>query len=161
MPDPEIQELAARIVKDYSERGFKLATAESCTGGAVATAITDISGASAVFERGFVTYSNLAKIECLGVPPEILDEFGAVSGETAEAMAVGALNASQASVALSVSGIAGPGGGMPEKPVGLVFMGIATRDGAIFHYRCLFNGDRASVRRQATIESLKLLASAM
>ena len=106
-----------------------VATAESCTGGLVAGALTDIAGSSAVVDRGFVTYTNEAKQQMLGVPPTTLEKFGAVSRETAEAMAHGALGHAQADLAVSITGIAGPGGGSPEKPVGLVHFAAASRGG--------------------------------
>ena len=121
--------LAGRLVADFAEAGAMIATAESCTGGLIAAAITDISGSSAVFDRGFVTYSNQAKTDMLGIDPETLARFGAVSPDVAKEMARGAQARSQASHAVSVTGIAGPGGGSREKPVGLVQMGLAGPNG--------------------------------
>ncbi|MER2519628.1 MAG: CinA family protein [Bdellovibrionales bacterium] len=153
----EVHDLARAIISSYARRRWRIATAESCTGGLVAAALTQIPGASEVFERGFVTYSNEAKTEVLGVMLEILDNFGAVSSQTAEAMARGALAFSLADVAVSVTGIAGPSGAMPGKPVGLVYLGLATRAGVLFHERCEFRGDRDAVRAQAVAEALRLL----
>lgn len=119
------EERARALLALCAERGILLATAESCTGGLIAAALTAIPGSSAVFDRGFVTYSNEAKIEMLGVRLATLDTLGAVSAETAAEMAAGALSGSRAGLALSVTGIAGPGGGSPEKPVGLVWFGLA------------------------------------
>ena len=122
---------AAGLIASCRTRGLTVATAESCTGGLLAALITAIPGSSDVFERGFVTYSNAAKIECIGVSPRILEDFGAVSAEAARAMAEGALAHSPADMTLSITGIAGPGGGSPGKPVGLVHFGLARRGGAI------------------------------
>lgn len=156
---PESEALAEKVIRSFAARGWKIVTAESCTGGLIAGVLTAIAGSSSVVERGFVSYSNDAKTEVLGVLPEIIDRFGAVSTETAEAMAKGALDFSLADVALSVTGIAGPSGGSAEKPVGLVCFGIATREGAHFYVRCQFKGDRRAVRAQSVMEGLNLLLS--
>lgn len=124
----ECRKLAQHIVTRFSGADAMIATAESCTGGLIAGMITEISGSSAVFDRGFVTYSNEAKMEMLGVQKETLDAHGAVSPVSAVEMAAGALARSDARYAISVTGIAGPGGGSAEKPVGLVYMGLAVRD---------------------------------
>ncbi|MEX2628594.1 MAG: CinA family protein [Tistlia sp.] len=147
---------AAALIEAYRAAGSRLATAESCTGGLVAGLLTEIAGSSAVLERGFVTYSNEAKQELLAVPAETLAAFGAVSAETAEAMAAGALAGAHAEVAVSVTGIAGPDGGSADKPVGLVFFGLATARG-VFHRRRLFSGDRQAVRLASVREALALL----
>lgn len=123
----ETEQLARKVLELCQARGIMLATAESCTGGMIAAALTDIAGSSAVVDRGFVTYSNEAKQEMLGVRPETLQRFGAVSEETAREMAEGALSRSRAGIAISVTGVAGPGGGSAEKPVGLVWFGVAAR----------------------------------
>ena len=157
----DIERLAFDLVRDYTREGKKIVTAESCTGGLIAAAITSISGSSAMFERGFVTYSNDAKIDMLGVLPDSLNLFGAVSAEVAEEMATGALDYSCADIALAVTGIAGPTGGSDIKPVGHVCYGIATKDGTRFHATMNFKGDRNSVRHQATVEGLTLLLSLM
>lgn len=159
MRDTVVHDLADRIITSYREKRLRIVTAESCTGGLIAGALTSVPGASAVFERGFVSYSNAAKVDLLGVLPEMLEQHGAVSGEVAEAMAEGALAYSLADVALSVTGVAGPDGGTLSKPVGLVFIGLARKDGATFHYRCQFNGTRNQIRSEAMIESLNLLLS--
>jgi nicotinamide-nucleotide amidase len=156
---PDIYDLARKIVETYTRQRQKIVTAESCTGGLVAGALTEISGSSAIVERGFVTYSNDAKVEVLGVMPELITEYGAVSEEVAEAMAQGALEFSLADVGISVTGIAGPLGGSAEKPVGLVYFGLATRAGVMFHYKSQFNGDRDDIRQQAVKEALRLLLS--
>nr|WP_085123068.1 CinA family protein [Tistlia consotensis] len=152
----ELTEAAAALLADYRTAGKRLATAESCTGGLVAGLLTEIAGSSDVVERGFVTYSNEAKQELLGVPAETLARVGAVSAETAEAMAAGALARSRAEVAVAITGIAGPGGGSPEKPVGLVFFGLATPAG-VSHRRRVFAGDRSAVRLASVREALALL----
>ena len=157
----DIHDLAQRLVNDYATRKRKIATAESCTGGLIAGALTEIAGASDVFERGFVVYSNDAKTEALDVSAGQLEQFGAVSAEVAEALAQGAIAHSKADIAVSATGIAGPAGGTAIKPVGLVYIGIATREGAVFHYKCQFKGDRDDVRLQAVREALKLLLSSL
>ena len=156
---PDLHDLAQKIISSYTAEKKKIVTAESCTGGLVAAALTEISGSSAVLERGFVGYSNDAKTEVLGVMPELLEQYGAVSAEVAEAMATGALEFSLADVAVSVTGIAGPSGGTLAKPVGLVFFGFATRAGALFNSKCQFKGDRSDIRMQAVREALQLLAA--
>jgi nicotinamide-nucleotide amidase len=140
-------------------RGLTLATAESCTGGLIAAALTAIAGSSAVVTRGYVTYSNEAKQEMLGVPAAALAEHGAVSEAVARAMAEGALHASGADLALSCTGIAGPGGATPGKPVGLVFIGAARRGGGDARVlRRVLPGDRAAVRAATVAEALALAA---
>lgn len=126
-----------------------LATAESCTGGGIAQALTDISGSSAWFERGFVTYANTAKVEMLGVQQSTLDAHGAVSEATVREMAAGALTHSHAHIALAVSGVAGPTGGTAEKPVGTVWFGWAVRDGEVHARLHNLKGDRAGIREQS------------
>ena len=135
-----------------------IATAESCTGGLVAATLTEIPGSSDVVERGFVTYSNAAKETMLGVPSSVLEQFGAVSRETAEAMAQGALAHSPAELAVAITGIAGPGGGTPGKPVGLVHFAAAARAGRLLHQECRF-GDigRAQVRLVSVRQALSML----
>ena|ERR1700722_3212688 len=154
---PDIHDLARNVIELYTTSKRKIVTAESCTGGLIAATLTEIPGSSVVVERGFVTYSNESKTEVLGIMPELLEDFGAVSAQVAEAMAQGALIFSRADVAVSVTGIAGPGGGSATKPIGLVYVGLANRMGAAFHYQCNFKGDRDDVRAQAVREALKLL----
>jgi nicotinamide-nucleotide amidase len=161
MLPPDIHDLARQVIQTYIKQKQRIVTAESCTGGLICGALTEIDGASHVLERGFITYSNDAKIEVLGVLPDMLEEFGAVSGQVAEAMAQGALEFSLADVAISATGIAGPTGAGPGKPIGLVYIGVANRRGAIFHYTCHFKGDREDIRMQAVREALKLLMSAV
>ncbi len=157
-PVNELIEKARVLLESYRQAGLILATAESCTGGLVAATLTDIAGSSDVVERGFVTYSNEAKTELLDVPQELVVRLGAVSAEVAEAMAQGALAHSPADVAVSVTGIAGPGGATPEKPVGLVYLGLCRRGTAPCHERHIFPGDRAAVRHASVAAALDLLA---
>lgn len=152
--------LANQIIESYTAKRLKIATAESCTGGMIAAALTDIAGSSSVVDRGFVTYSNQAKIDMLGVLEETLQTHGAVSEETACEMAKGALLNSNADVAVSVTGIAGPGGGTSDKPIGLVYMAIATKD-EVRAYRSLFgeNKNRGEIREATVAHALAELAS--
>jgi nicotinamide-nucleotide amidase len=151
----------AALLERYRRAGRRLATAESCTGGMVAAALTDIAGSSDVVERGFVTYSNEAKQELLDVPAEMLAKHGAVSLQVARAMAEGALAHSHADVAVSVTGIAGPGGATPGKPVGLVYFGLARKNAETRVERHNFSGDRGTVRRSAMETALDLLGEAL
>lgn len=145
------------IIEKLIEKGIVVATAESCTGGMISSIITDVPGSSAIFGYGMVTYSNEAKMKILGVNEDTLVQFGAVSKETAYEMAKGLMNLSCADVAVSVTGIAGPGGGSAEKPVGLVYMGIATEEG-VFTKKNLFSGDRDEIRKQTVNTALNLIA---
>ncbi|MHC1549028.1 CinA family protein [Phyllobacterium sp. K27] len=143
-------------------QGIMLATAESCTGGLIAAALTDIGGSSDVVDRGFVTYSNAAKHDMLGVPHEMIEKYGAVSKEVALAMATGALARSRASMALSVTGIAGPGGGSQDKPVGLVWFGLALKEQEPVAVRHVFEDKgRASIRMAAVNAALDMALSAL
>jgi nicotinamide-nucleotide amidase len=162
MFSPALTDRAAALIARYASLGLKIATAESCTGGLVAALLTEIPGSSAVFERGFVTYSNAAKHELLGVPTATLAAHGAVSEDTARAMVLGALGASNAQVAVSVTGIAGPDGGTPEKPVGLVHFARAGPGHAVVARERRF-GDlgRSGVRMAAVEEALELLERAI
>jgi nicotinamide-nucleotide amidase len=156
----DLAHAAARVLARCRARGLTLATAESCTGGLVAGALTEIAGSSDVVDRGFVTYSNAAKQAMLGVSTAILERHGAVSRETAEAMARGALAHAPVDLAVAITGIAGPGGGSAEKPVGLVHFAAAARDGRVIHREKRF-GDigRAEVRLRAVAEALAMLES--
>jgi len=147
--------LAARVGERLKQQGRMLATAESCTGGWVAQAVTSVSGSSDWFDRGFVTYSNDAKRDMLGVSAETLAARGAVSEETAREMAAGALGRSRASAALAITGVAGPTGGTPDKPVGMVCFAWALRGGMIESETRRFEGDREAVRRQSVQHSLQ------
>jgi nicotinamide-nucleotide amidase len=158
MVDRRIQETATALLDLCKAKKLMVATAESCTGGLVAGALTDIAGSSAVVERGFVTYTNEAKEQMLGVPHPTLEAHGAVSRQTAEAMANGALAHSPADLAVSITGIAGPGGGSAEKPVGLVHFAAVSRGGKLIHRERRF-GDigRTEVRRLSVLEALAML----
>ncbi len=154
----DLERAAARVLERCRARGLTIATAESCTGGLVAGALTEIAGSSDVVDRGFVTYSNAAKQAMLGVSSAILERHGAVSRETAEAMAKGALAHAPADLAVAITGIAGPGGGSAEKPVGLVHFAAAARDGRLIHREKRF-GDigRSEVRHRSVAEALAML----
>lgn len=158
--DPELIAQATALLATCRARGETIATAESCTGGLVAATLTAVPGSSEVFERGFVTYSNAAKSEMLGVPVWLIERHGAVSEDVARAMVGGALTHSRATIAVAVTGIAGPSGGTAEKPVGLVHFAVARRDEPVRHERVLF-GDigRAEIRRESVERALGLLAS--
>jgi len=156
----DIEDLARRVVDESIKAKRRIVLAESCTGGLVAAAITEIAGSSAVLDRGFVTYSNEAKIESLGVPGELIETFGAVSIACVWAMAKGALDHSNADVAVAISGVAGPGGGTDNKPVGTVVFARAVRgqddepDGELRNFG---PGTRAEIRHQAVLCALELL----
>jgi nicotinamide-nucleotide amidase len=154
-------ELAVKLGEIAKAHGACIATAESCTGGLVAGAITDVAGSSDWFERGFVTYSNDAKREELGVAQSTLDQHGAVSEAVAAEMAVGALRASHADIAVSITGVAGPGGGTAAKPVGMVCFAWASRDGGLRRETRHFPGDRAAVRLASVERALEGLVEAL
>ncbi|MBN8911154.1 MAG: nicotinamide-nucleotide amidohydrolase family protein [Rhizobiales bacterium] len=158
MFDADLISTAERLLAAMRTRAWRLATAESCTGGLIAALFTEVAGASDVFERGFVTYSNAAKIGLLDVDFETLRHHGAVSPEVAREMAVGARRASAADIAVSVTGIAGPGGGSAEKPVGLVYIGLATPGKPPQSHEFRF-GDigRAAIRERTVAEALEIL----
>jgi nicotinamide-nucleotide amidase len=160
MIDAVLLAQAEAVLAVCRELGWKIATAESCTGGLIAGALTAIAGSSDVVDRGFVTYSNEAKVEMLGVEPALIEAVGAVSEEVARAMAQGALENSHADVAVAVTGVAGPGGGSAEKPVGLVWFGLATREGLRSESR-IFPGDRAAVREATVAHALRLIADSV
>jgi nicotinamide-nucleotide amidase len=148
----------ARVVLDVARAAsLKVTTAESCTGGLIAASLTEIAGSSDVFERGFVTYSNQSKTELLGVPADLITQSGAVSEAVARAMAEGALAHARADIAVAVTGIAGPGGGTADKPVGLVFIGAAKRSNPTIVERHVLPGDRAEIRRATVQRALELL----
>jgi len=160
LAEAALQSLAEAVLGACRARRLTLATAESCTGGMVAAALTDIAGSSDVVERGYVSYSNEAKSDLLAVPPALIAQHGAVSGEVAAAMVAGALSRSPVDLAVAVTGIAGPGGGTPTKPVGLVWFACGRRGAAIAAERQVFSGDRAAVRLAATRRALELLLQA-
>ena len=154
----EVLWAATELIKLCIERKLTIATAESCTGGLVAGALTEVAGSSAVLDRGFVTYSNNAKQQMLGVPAETLKDYGAVSRQTADAMAQGALEKAKVSLAVSITGIAGPGGGSADKPVGLVYFAAVSRDGTTLHAAMRY-GDigRSEVREKSVLQALRML----
>lgn len=154
MSDPELDALSRQVGAALAQRGWRLATAESCTGGWIAEALTAISGSSAWFDRGFVTYSNEAKTEMLGVAAQTLAAHGAVSETTVREMAEGALARSLAEVAVAVSGVAGPTGGTAAKPVGMVCIGWAAKGSPTRSLTLRFAGDRTAVRRQTVVRAL-------
>ncbi len=160
MIDTDVLARAEAVLSACRQAGLRLATAESCTGGLIAASLTAIAGSSDVVDRGFVTYSNDAKTEMLGVPAELIGRVGAVSEPVARAMAEGAVARSLADIAVSVTGVAGPGGGSADKPVGLVWFGLARRGAATFTLRHVFPGDRAAVRLATVREALRLLGTA-
>jgi nicotinamide-nucleotide amidase len=152
---------AEGLLAACNRAGWRLATAESCTGGLIAGCLTEIAGASAVLDRGLVVYDNRAKEELLGVPRALLVQHGAVSEAVARAMAEGGLERSGCDLALAVTGIAGPGGGTAQKPVGLVHLAAATRRGSTLHRREVFAGDRGAIRMAAVADALRLGLEAM
>ncbi|MBU6491499.1 MAG: CinA family protein [Burkholderiales bacterium] len=154
MTNTLLHQLAVKAGNRLREERLLLATAESCTGGMVAAAMTDISGSSNWFERGFVTYSNQAKIDMIGVPADLIDRHGAVSEQVARAMAEGALRNSRAQLSLAITGVAGPGGGTAEKPVGMVCFAWTNRLTTVVETQH-FKGDRAQVRNQAAQHALR------
>ncbi|MFN0044364.1 MAG: CinA family protein [Alphaproteobacteria bacterium] len=158
MIDDHLLEASEALLAQCRAMGLKIATAESCTGGLLSAALTAIPGSSDIFERGFATYSNEAKAECLGVPLALIAAHGAVSAEVARAMADGALARSAAQLSVAVTGVAGPGGGGEAKPVGLVFIAVARRGAMIDVERHVFAGDRAAIRESSVAAALALLS---
>jgi nicotinamide-nucleotide amidase len=150
-------DLTKNIISACKSNNLRLATAESCTGGLIAGCLTAVSGASDVLHHGYVTYANQAKINLLGIPASILGEHGSVSEPVSRAMAEGAIKSEDANIAVSVTGIAGPGGGSHEKPVGLVHISVARTDYETLHERHVFDGDRNAVRLQTIEAALELL----
>lgn len=159
MSDLALNNIAERVLHLARGQGVRIATAESCTGGMIAAALTDIPGSSDVLDRGFVTYSNQAKIEMLGVDAAVIEAHGAVSEPVARAMAEGALSHSAAQLAVSVTGVAGPGGGTAEKPVGTVHIAVARKGAATIHRKCMFSCtlNRHAIRQQSTVTALSML----
>lgn len=149
-----IRSLAAQLGRQLVARNFMVTTAESCTGGLVSAAMTDIAGSSSWFERGFVTYSNHAKVEMLGIAPDLIENHGAVSEEVARAMAEGALLESRAQLAVAITGVAGPGGGTRDKPVGTVCFAWVEMEQPVQSETMHFDGDRAQVREQSVRHAL-------
>ncbi len=159
--DETLTAQAENLLQHYRAQGKRIATVESCTGGLIAALLTEIAGSSDVVERGFVTYANSAKQEMVGVSDELLEAHGAVSEQVARAMAEGGLQRSMAHAAVAVTGVAGPGGGSPEKPVGLVWFACANRDGETIAESKQFDGDRTAVRLQTVAHALTLLEQAL
>lgn len=159
MFDEELITIAQQVIKEFGEAGSTITTAESCTGGLIGGCITSVSGSSTVFNRGFITYSNEAKSEVLGVNPELIEEHGAVSAQVASEMAIGAIKNSGSNAAVAVTGIAGPGGGTETKPVGLVYIAVATSDeeGAFVEDFNFTDMNRDEVRRETVKEALEML----
>ncbi|NQW02118.1 MAG: CinA family protein [Rhodospirillales bacterium] len=153
----EILQSAERVLAQCRRAGLKIATAESCTGGLIAASLTAIAGSSDVVDRGFVTYTNEAKQQMLGVPAPLFGTVGAVSEEVARAMAEGAIRNSDSDLSVSVTGVAGPGGGSADKPVGLVHMAVARKGKPTRHQRHLFTGDRTAVRTATVVAGLSLI----
>lgn len=161
MFNTEITLAATRLLTHCREHQLMLTTAESCTGGLIAALLTAVPGSSDVLERGFVTYSNHSKIELLNVAEALVERYGAVSEPVAKAMAEGAIWHSQADISIAVTGVAGPGGGSPDKPVGLVHLAVSRRQGKTWHQACQFDGDREAVRLAAVAEALTMLEAAV
>jgi len=151
---------AETLLAQCRKKGLRVATAESCTGGLIAGCLTSVAGSSDVVDRGFITYDNQAKSDMLDVPEDLLMEFGAVSEPVARKMAEGALAHSRADIAVSVTGIAGPGGGTPTKPVGLVHFGCSRRGRETAHISAVFDGDRQEVRLQAVEKAIEMMFQA-
>lgn len=161
MFDTQLLDKAKNLLATCEAKGLRIATVESCTGGLLAGCLTEVPGSSAVVERGYVTYSNEAKAEEVGVDPSLIQKFGAVSREVAEAMAKGALETAPVQLTAAITGVAGPAGGSTAKPVGLVYTAAAARDGGLDIVENRFTGDRAAIRRASVLQALdQLLALA-
>jgi nicotinamide-nucleotide amidase len=160
LPDVTLHDAEA-LLAACRTKGIMLATAESCTGGLIAAALTAIAGSSDVVDRGFVTYSNDAKNQMIGVPMPLIEAHGAVSEAVARAMAEGALARSRAAIAVSVTGVAGPGGGSPEKPIGLVWFGLARSGKPVAAERQVFPGDRTAIRAETVAHAFKMIRAAL
>ncbi len=153
--------LLDKLFEALKEKQYKMVSAESCTGGLLAASVTSIAGASAIFDRGFITYSNEAKHDNLGVPMALIHEYGAVSPQVAVAMAMGALEHSLADVAVAITGIAGPEGGSDDKPVGSVYIACARRVGEPIMHHFIFDGDRHDIQKQSAHEAMNALLEIM
>jgi nicotinamide-nucleotide amidase len=160
MLSTNIIQSATETIASCKSAGLMVATVESCTGGLVAGALTSVSGSSDVLDRGFVTYSNEAKNELVGVPLQLIEAYGAVSTEVARAMAQGGVDRSNAQIAVSITGIAGPGGGTETKPVGLVHFGCLREGGEIVLYHEIYQGDRDAVRAASILQALAMIRQA-
>ena len=157
MTDSGLKQAAETTLALLKRHGATIATAESCTGGLVAATLTSVAGSSAAMDRGFVTYTNAAKQDLLDVAQDLFERVGAVSKDVAAAMAAGALTRSDATIAVAVTGIAGPGGGTADKPVGLVHIAVHHRDGRTAHAAPVFEGDRDAIRRQTVLTGLRMV----
>ncbi len=160
MSDDQIRALSESVLTRCREKKLMIATAESCTGGLIIGALTDIAGSSDIVDRGFITYSNRAKTEMLSVPAALLAWHGAVSAEVARAMANGVLANAQVELAVAVTGIAGPGGGSADKPVGTVHLAVNRRGGKVVSEMHVFPGDRDAIRRSTVVRALEMLLAA-
>jgi nicotinamide-nucleotide amidase len=160
LPESTLQD-AESLLAACRSKGIMLATAESCTGGLIAAALTAIAGSSDVIDRGFITYSNAAKTEMIGVPMPLIEAHGAVSDEVARAMADGALARSRAAIVISVTGVAGPSGGSVDKPVGLVYFGLARTAKPVICERQVFRGDRTAIRTATVDHAFKMIRAAL
>jgi nicotinamide-nucleotide amidase len=156
MIETDVFDRAESLLQTCRDGGVTIATVESCTGGLVAGALTEVAGSSSVVDRGFVTYTNEAKNEMVGVPMDLFDKVGAVSEEVARAMAAGGLAHSRADIAVGITGVAGPGQS-ENKPAGLVHICAARKDGNVLHERCMFDGDRAAVRKASVLKAFDLI----
>ena len=156
MIDEDVRTAASKLLDTCRDAGLMVATVESCTGGMVAGSLTEIAGSSAVVDRGFVTYTNEAKNELVGVPMELFPKVGAVSEEVARAMAAGGLSHSRADIAVGITGVAGPGQS-ENKPAGLVHICAARSNGDVLHERCMFDGDRSVVRKASILKAFELI----
>jgi nicotinamide-nucleotide amidase len=157
MFDPKILSQAEELLAICREKKIRVVTAESCTGGMIGAYLTAIAGSSDMFERGFVTYTNVAKAEVLGVDQALLDKKGAVCEQVSREMATGALEKSEGNISVAVTGIAGPTGGSTFKPVGLVHMASASKNGTVIHTKVVFEGDRGAVRAQTVKTAMQML----
>ena len=158
MIDTDVFERAAALLQTCRDAGVTVATVESCTGGLVVGSLTEVAGSSSVVDRGFVTYTNEAKNELVGVPMHLFEQVGAVSEEVARAMAAGGLAHSNATIAVGITGVAGPGQS-ENKPAGLVHICTARKDGDVVHERCMFDGDRAAVRKASVLKAFDMIAA--
>lgn len=161
MTTPILLQAATSLLAECRAGGLRLVTAESCTGGLIAATLTEIAGSSDVVDRGFITYSNNAKSDMLGVSAASIEANGAVSEPVAAAMANGALQRSEAALTVAVTGVAGPGGGTESKPVGTVWFAVTSRDAGTTTERCVFPGDRAAVREATVMHALSMLSAAV
>ena len=158
MIDTDVFERAESLLQTCRDAGVTIATVESCTGGLVAASLTEVAGSSSVVDRGFVTYTNEAKNELVGVPMHLFEQVGAVSEEVARAMAAGGLAHSNATIAVGITGVAGPGQS-ENKPAGLVHICATRKDGDVVHERCMFGGDRPAVRKAAVLKTFDMIAA--